>query len=385
MSNIRKMAEQYFEDAVELRRRIHQQPELSMEEKETSALVREKLREYGISIAELPLETGVIGVLAGERPGRTILLRADMDALPVEERSGLPFASEKKGVCHSCGHDIHTAALLLAARILGGIKKDLAGTVLFLFQPAEEKLNGSQSVIDSGLFEKYQPDFAVGLHCWPDLPAGTVGVRSGSFMASSDSVSLTVKGRGGHGAHPHKSVDPITAAAYILAELQTVVSRSVAPLEAAVLTMGRIEGGTAANVIPDTVTMEGTVRTVSRETRALMEEKIRQIACHGAEALGASCEVEYKRGVPAVVERIRKAAAEELGSENVVTLETPSMGSEDFARYLELVPGAMFRIGTASEDPATRLPLHNGGIRFDERAVLAGAVTFGRLAAEYLR
>ena len=384
MSNIRKMAEQYFEDAVELRRRIHQQPELSMEEKETSALVREKLREYGISIAELPLETGVIGVLAGERPGRTILLRADMDALPVEERSGLPFASEKKGVCHSCGHDIHTAALLLAARILGGIKKDLAGTVLFL-------LNGSQSVIDSGLFEKYQPDFAVGLHCWPDLPAGTVGVRSGSFMASSDSVSLTVKGRGGHGAHPHKSVDPITAAAYILAELQTVVSRSVAPLEAAVLTMGSIEGGTAANVIPDTVTMEGTVRTVSRETRALMEEKIRQIACHGAEALGASCEVEYKRGVPAVicdpavVERIRKAAAEELGSENVVTLETPSMGSEDFARYLELVPGAMFRIGTASEDPATRLPLHNGGIRFDERAVLAGAVTFGRLAAEYLR
>ena len=385
MSNIRKMAEQYFEDAVELRRRIHQQPELSMEEKETSALVREKLREYGISIAELPLETGVIGVLAGERPGRTILLRADMDALPVEERSGLPFASEKKGVCHSCGHDIHTAALLLAARVLGGIKKDLAGTVLFLFQPAEEKLNGSQSVIDSGLFEKYHPD------CWPDLPAGTVGVRSGSFMASSDSVSLTVKGRGGHGAHPHKSVDPITAAAYILAELQTVVSRSVAPLEAAVLTMGRIEGGTAANVIPDTVTMEGTVRTVSRETRALMEEKIRQIACHGAEALGASCEVEYKRGVPAVicdpavVERIRKAAAEELGSENVVTLETPSMGSEDFARYLELVPGAMFRIGTASEDPATRLPLHNGGIRFDERAVLAGAVTFGRLAAEYLR
>ena len=362
-----------------------------MEEKETSALVREKLREYGISIAELPLETGVIGVLAGERPGRTILLRADMDALPVEERSGLPFASEKKGVCHSCGHDIHTAALLLAARVLGGIKKDLAGTVLFLFQPAEEKMNGSQSVIDSGLFEKYHPDFAVGLHCWPDLPAGTVGVRSGSFMASSDSVSLTVKGRGGHGAHPHKSVDPITAAAYILAELQTVVSRSVAPLEAAVLTMGRIEGGTAANVIPDTVTMEGTVRTVSRETRALMEEKIRQIACHGAEALGASCEVEYKRGVPAVncdpavVERIRKAAAEELGSENVVTLETPSMGSEDFARYLELVPGAMFRIGTASEDPATRLPLHNGGIRFDERAVLAGAVTFGRLAAEYLR
>ena len=294
MSNIRKMAEQYFEDAVELRRRIHQQPELSMEEKETSALVREKLREYGISIAELPLETGVIGVLAGERPGRTILLRADMDALPVEERSGLPFASEKKGVCHSCGHDIHTAALLLAARILGEMKKDLAGTVLFLFQPAEEKLNGSQLVIDSGLFEKYQPNFAVGLHCWPDLPAGTVGVRSGSFMASSDSVSLTVRGRGGHGAHPHKSIDPITAAAYILAELQTVVSRSVAPLEAAVLTMGRIEGGTAANVIPDTVTMEGTVRTVSRATRTLMEEKIRKIACHGAEALGASCEVEYK-------------------------------------------------------------------------------------------
>lgn len=390
MSSIQEMAEQYFEDAVEIRRNIHQQPELSMEEVRTTALIKGKLLEYGVSIADLSLKTGAIGVLEGEKPGRTILLRADIDALPVEEGSGLTFASEKKGICHSCGHDIHTAALLLSARILEKMKKDLAGTVLFLFQPAEEKMEGSQLVIHSGLFETYHPDFVAGLHCWPDLPAGTIGVRQGSFMASSDCVTLTVRGKGGHGAHPHKSIDPITAAAYLLTELQTVVSRSVAPLEAAVMTMGKIEGGTASNVIPDTVVMEGTVRTVSNETRALVEEKIRQIACHGAEALGASCEVKYEKGVPAVVcdpavvKRIQKAAEEELGSENVVALETPSMGSEDFARYLEKVPGAMFRIGTANEDPATQLPLHNSGIRFDERAILTGAVTFVRLVSDYL-
>ena len=391
MDAIWQKIENYREDALAIRREIHRHPELSMEEFRTTALVKETLAKYGIGLADVELPTGAAAILEGAAPGKTILLRADMDALPMEEKSGLPFASENPGACHSCGHDIHTSALLLAARILSGMREQLHGRIIFLFQPAEEKLGGSQTVIDSGLFKKYQPEIAVGLHCWPDLPGGTVGVRKGPFMASSDSVKITVRGRGGHGAHPHKSIDPITAAAYILTELQTIISRSVAPLDSAVLTMGKFTAGTAANVIPDEVVMEGTVRTVTHETRALMEEKIRTVAEHGALALGASCEVEYKKGVPAVVcdygvtEQLERAAAAELGADKVLTLETPAMGSEDFARYLELVPGAMFRIGTSNENPATKLPLHNSGIVFDEEAIFAGAATFARFAAEYLK
>lgn len=391
MEKIREMIDLYEKDAVFVRREIHQNPELSMAEKKTTALIKEKLAEYGLEPAKVLLPSGAASVLKGSRPGKTILFRADIDALPVRERSGLPFASKNPEVCHSCGHDIHTASLLLTARILSQMKESLAGQVIFLFQPAEENLGGSQAVIDSGLFEKYRPEFAVGVHCWPDLLGGTVGFRKGPFMASSDSVKIRVTGRGGHGAHPHKSIDPITAAAYILTQLQTVVSRSVAPLDSAVLTMGKISGGTAANVIPDEAVMEGTVRTVNNETRTLVEQRIRTIASCGAEAMGASYEVDYIRGVPAlecdshVTELLMKAAKEQLGNDRVVTLETPSMGSEDFARYLELVPGAMFRIGTASEHPASRLPLHNGGIIFDEKAISAGAAVFCGLAAEYLK
>lgn len=252
----------------------------------------------------------------------------------------------------------------MAARVLSSIRDELKGTVLFLFQPAEERLSGSQMVIDSGVFENYHPDFAVGLHCWPDIPAGTIGIRRGSFMTSSDTVKLTIRGKGGHGAHPHKSIDPVMTSAYILTELQTIISRTIAPLDSAVLTIGKITGGTAANIIPDEVVMEGTVRTVSNETRALMEEKIRQIVTHGAAAMGAECDIGYQKGVPAVVcdshvvDLIEQAAAEELGADHVVTLATPSMGSEDFARYLEKVPGAMFRIGTRNDDPASSRPLH---------------------------
>lgn len=391
MEKIRELIDLYEKDAVFIRREIHQNPELSMEEKETTALIKEKLAEYGLEPADVCLPSGAAAVLAGGCPGKTILFRADIDALPVNERSGLSFTSKNPGVCHSCGHDIHTASLLLTAKVLSRMRESLAGQVIFLFQPAEENLGGSQTVIDSGLFEKYHPEFAVGVHCWPDLLGGTVGFRKGPFMASSDSVKIRVTGKGGHGAHPHKSIDPITAAAYILTQLQTIVSRSVAPLDSAVLTMGKISGGTAANVIPDEAVMEGTVRTVNNETRTLVEQRIRTIASCGAEAMGASCEVEYTQGVPAlecdshVTELLMNAAKIQLGNNNVITLENPSMGSEDFARYLEIVPGAMFRIGTATENPASRLPLHNSGIIFDEKAISTGASVFCGLAVEYLK
>ena len=274
MSKVNELIQQYTSDAIEIRRHIHRHPELSMEEKNTTEFISQQLLKYGIEISDIPFKSGVLGILKGGEDGHTILLRADIDALPMVEKSGLPFASENTGVCHSCGHDIHTTALLLAARVLSSLRDELKGTVLFLFQPAEERLSGSQMVIDSGVFEKYHPDFAVGLHCWPDIPAGTIGIRRGSFMASSDTVKLTIRGKGGHGAHPHKSIDPVMTSAYILTELQTIISRTIAPLDSAVLTIGKITGGTAANIIPDEVVMEGTVRTVSKETRALMEETL---------------------------------------------------------------------------------------------------------------
>lgn len=391
MEKIKELIGKYQEDAVSLRRRIHENPELSMKEINTTALVKQQLQQYGLALADVSFPSGAAAVLEGARPGKTLLLRADMDALPMEERSGLPFASKNPGVCHSCGHDIHTAVLLLCARILSQIREDMAGRLVFLFQPGEEQLKGARMVIQSGLFEQYRPDMVFGLHCWPELPAGTVGIRRGPFMASSDTVRITIKGKGGHGAHPHKSIDPITAAAYVLTELQTVISRSVAPLDSAVLTMGKFHGGTAGNIIPDEVVMEGTVRTVRNETRALMEQRIRKVAACGAEAMGAECQVEYTRGVPAVicdghaVDLLEKAAVRELGHEKTVTLEAPSMGSEDFAGYLEIAPGAMFRIGTANENPASRLPLHNSGIVFDERAIAAGAAVMCRAAAEFLK
>lgn len=392
MEQIKVLIDTYEDEAISIRRAIHKKPELSMMEKNTTLLLEEKLIQYGLSLVDdIILPSGTVAILEGCRAGNTLLLRADIDALPMNENSCLPFASEIPGVCHSCGHDIHIAALLLCAKVLSQMKEKLAGRVIFLFQPAEEQNGkGADAVIHSGLFEKYKPDLAVGAHCWPDLPGGCVGFRKGSFMASSDIIKLKIKGRGGHGAHPHRSIDPITVAAYILTELQTVISRNVSPLDSAVLTIGKIIGGTAANVIPDEVVMEGTLRTVNNETRAMVEQRIRTLTEHGAKAMDAECEVDYEKGVPAVVcdgnvvDLLRKAAVEQLGSDHVVDLELPSMGSEDFSKYLELVPGAMFRIGTGNEDTASHLPLHNAGIVFDERAIKTGAAVMSCFTVNYL-
>ena len=217
MEQIASLIQQYTQDAVDMRREIHRRPELAMGEIRTTRLIQEKLREYGIPlIRDITLPSGVAALLEGDRPGKTLLLRADIDALPMQETSGLPFASEEPGVCHSCGHDLHTAALTLCARVLSRCREQLCGRVIFLFQPAEETGAGAAAVIESGLLEHYRPDMAVGAHCWPDLPGGTIGVRKGGFMASADTLRIKVTGRGGHGAHPHRSIDPIVAASYLV-------------------------------------------------------------------------------------------------------------------------------------------------------------------------
>lgn len=392
MDQISSKIRQYARDAVMLRRAIHCKPELARQEVFTTQFIKKKLTEYGIPLAQdIMLPSGAVAILEGDLPGKTLLLRADIDALPIQEASGLPFSSQHAGICHCCGHDIHTAAMLLCARVLAEIRELLCGRVIFLFQPAEETGEGALSVLNSGLFERYKPDLVIGAHCWPDLSSGTIGLRTGGFMASADTFRLQVKGKGGHGAHPHKGIDPIVAASYLVTQLQTVVSRSVAPLDSAAISIGKFTAGTAANVIPNQAVLEGTIRTINNKTRSLVEQRMREIASHCCEAMGAECQMEYQRGIPALichsdaVNALEAAAIKQLGHECVHYLEQPSMGSEDFAYYLEQVPGAMFRIGTASETPASHLPLHNAGILFDEQAIPTGAAVMCQLARDYLK
>lgn len=387
--NIQKLAELYQEEMIAIRRQIHENPELSMKEKNTTALIKAKCREYGLMEADVGLESGAAFIMNPENKEKSIIFRADMDALPVNENTGLAFASKNPGICHSCGHDIHTTALLCCARILSSIREEVDGRVIFLFQPAEEIGQGAKMVMRSGLFEKYPSQMIIGIHTWPETPGGKIGIRKGPFMAASDRICITVKGKGGHGAHPNKSVDPVLTAAYILTQIQSIVSRNVPPLQSAVITIGKFTGGPAANVIPDEASMEGTVRTFLPEVRDMIERRITEIAMHVAASMGASCVVDYQRGGQAVigddraVSLIEQAGLEELGAEGVAYLETPSMGSEDFAGYLSLLPGAMFRLGTSNEIPESHYPLHNAKTIFDERAITVGGRVLSRIAVDY--
>ena len=363
------------------RRQIHQNPELGFQEFETTKLIEGKLKEWGIETSPNGEKTGVIGTLRGGKPGeKTIALRADIDALPVTEATGLEFASRNKGVCHACGHDIHTATLLGTARLLSEYRGALAGTVKFLFQPAEETLGGAESMMESGALEGV--DCILGAHTRPDVPGGCIGVRKGAMMASSDSFKITVTGKGGHAAHPDRCIDPIVAGAHIITQLQTVVSRRVAPTDPAVVTVGHLTAGRVNNVIPTECVLEGTVRTLSPETRKAVAGYIRDIATHTAEGMGARADIEVRMGVPPVisdgglVDAVSEAVTELLGPRALVQLMAPSMGSEDFALYMERVPGAYFRLGTSDERPDSHGGLHSPKTLFSEKAIPIGIVTF---------
>lgn len=370
--------EEISEEIIGLRRKIHQNPEISFEEWETTALVRNYLGELGIGIHPNGDRTGVIGILNGRRPGPVVALRADMDALRLTEATDLLFASENPGVCHACGHDIHTAVLLGTAKILSGYREDLCGTVKFLFQPAEEKTGGAVTMIQNGALKDPAVDYILACHTWPEMPAGSIGVRKGAMLGAADSFRITVKGKGGHAAHPHKGIDPVVTAAHIITQLQTVVSRRVAPVDPAVVTVGYLSAGTVSNIIPNEAVMEGTVRTQEPETRKQVAEYIEQLAVGTARAMGADAQVEYTFGVgptlcdPGLVDLISEAVTEILGPDRLLQVPVPSMGAEDFAFYLEHIPGAMFRLGTYDDRPQSRWALHNPSTLFSEKAIPAG-------------
>lgn len=379
MSAILSVMKEFEPEYIKIRRYLHQHPELSYNEINTTEFIKKELKKYGIEFFNNGTYTGVIGILKGAFPGKTIALRADIDALPVQENTGLEFSSINTGCCHACGHDLHMTALLAAARLLSKYRNHLRGTVKFFFQPAEEKLGGSETIINNGFLKDV--DAVFGLHTWPDVHGGSIGIKKGPMMAGSDSFKITITAPGGHAAHPHKTPDPIAAAAYMITQLQTIVSRELNPLDSAVITVGKMTAGTAANIIPSEVTLEGSMRYLLPETRLQIHNSIKRIAEGTALSMRVHAETEITPGCGPVigtdelVDIVEASAGKLLGTDKIAILPTASMGSEDFSAYLAQKPGAFFRIGTGTDEPNSHLPLHNGKLLFSEDAITAGAVT----------
>ena len=371
---------------IEIRRDIHAHPELAFEEVRTAGVVARELARLGIAHQTGVAKTGVVGIIQGGRPGPCLAIRADMDALPIHEQTGLPWASTVDGLMHACGHDIHTTTLLGVAAVLKAMAPQMAGTVKLVFQPAEETIGGMQVMLDEGVLDNPQVDMAIGFHNRPDLAAGLFSYVRGPGLAAADTFEVTVHGISGHAAQPHGAVDPIVAAASLITQLQTVVSREVNPMHPAVVTVGAIHGGIAANIIPDSVTFRGTVRTLHDPARDAAEAGIKRL-CAGAEAgMRVRCAVTYQRGVPSLINDDRvidptiAAVRAQLG--DVVREGQPSMGAEDFALLSRKVPS--FQLGVGSGAPGRKDRLHNSGYAPDEACIAAGVEALSRAAMEIL-
>jgi amidohydrolase len=388
---LNSMGDAYLEQVVALRRHLHQHPELSGEEQATSETVQEKLREHGIPFTAGFARTGVLGVIEGQEPGGTVALRADMDALPIHEENDHPFVSKVEGVMHACGHDAHTAMLVGAGWLLNDIREELPGRVLLLFQPAEENspTGGAKRMMKEGVFREQRPDVIFAQHVWPELPVGRVGVRSGAMTGASDRFKLTIEGEGGHASKPHQTTDAIVVANQIINSLQTVVSRDVDPLRSAVLTVGKIRGGTRYNAIAEKATLEGTIRTFGPQTKETVRQRFHSIVRGVAEAMEAEARIKYWDGYPATIntpqwaERVRKTAQDLLGADATPEVD-PSLGGEDFGRFLLEYPGAYFRLGTAFTNSAEKKRLHDSRFDIDETALHIGTELMARLAVDAL-
>ena len=385
-----KLRAEALEDAqetVRLRRRIHEHPELDFDLPHTAGIVEAELSALGIPSRRCA-QTGVVGVLCGSGAGRTVGLRADMDALPVREESGCSFASKIPGVMHACGHDIHVAGALGAARLLARRRDAFRGSVVFLFQPAEETSGGALPMIRDGALDSPRVEAVFSFHCSPDLAAGTIGVAPGRFRAASDMLDFRITGKGCHGAEPQRGTDAILAAAHVVCSLQHAVSRMTDPNDSAVLTVGEICGGTARNIVADCVTMKGILRTLSSATRARLLSEVGKIACGVASAFGAECTITHVPGYPCLVndavltELVATCAAGVIGGENVQVIREPSMGVDDFACFLERVPGSYFLLGTASAAGAA--PLHSPRFDPDERSIPVAAAVCAATCLGYL-
>ncbi len=375
---LRALVEAQKDWIIEKRRMLHRVPERGFAEYKTQKIVMDALDELGIPYTAE--RTWVIGLIEGALPGEVVALRADMDALPIEEPEGCAFRSEHPGMMHACGHDAHTAILLGAAKVLAGMKDQLRGSVKLLFQPAEETDGGAEPMVKAGAMENPHVDRVYGLHVMPNLPLGTIETRAGTLNASTDTVKITVHGRAGHGAYPERSVDAIVGAAQVICALQTLVSRNLSPLSSAVLTLGVIEGGTAQNIICDQVSIRGTLRTANSEIRAMMKRRIEEVTHGVAQAMGCTADVEVISGYAALVNdtqeagRVRRVAARLFGAENAVEKAEPSMGGEDFSFFSDEAPGAFFHVGCVRKEEMPAPPLHSKDFALDEQCLTIGAL-----------
>jgi amidohydrolase len=377
------------EEVRSLRRELHRNPELSGEEERTSRRVQEMLEEAGIDYETGYAGHGVLGIIQGDKEGRTIALRADMDALPIHEKNDHEFISENKGAMHACGHDAHTSMLIGAGKLLQEKKEELHGTILLVFQPAEEDapVGGSEKMMEDGIFDKWTPDEIYAQHVWPDLPAGTFGVREGAMMGNSDRFTINVTGSSGHASMPHQTTDAVIIASQIVSALQTLVSRNTDPLASAVVTIGTIQGGSRYNVIAEEVELVGTVRTYDENVKEMIKERLQDIAKKTAEMLGGKAEVEYLDGYPATVndrdcaEFVKNVIRSAYGKDAQPEV-APSMGGEDFGRFLLKYPGAYYWLGTAVPGRKVQKPLHDPQFDIDETALAFGTEMLAELAYE---
>ena len=364
-------------DVVALRRDFHAHPELGFEEVRTASIVAQRLRDLGLEVRENVGKTGVVALLKGAKPGPCVLVRADMDALPIDEINAWEWKSAQKGKMHACGHDAHTAIGLSVARILTSERENLAGSVKFMFQPAEEGMGGAGLMIQDGVLENPRPDFALALHVWTPLEAGKIGISSGPVMAYTDGFQARIKGKGGHGAMPEQTIDAVVMAAHVVTALQTVVSRNVKPLEAGVVTVGKIEAGTAFNIIPGEAYLEGTTRAFSPAVRELLQARCREIVETIPLAFGGTAKWKWIEGFPAtvnaesVVNRLIPVMEQVAGSENVAPFE-PTLGAEDFSLVLQEIPGCYFFVGARNEAIGAVFPHHHPQFNICESALPLG-------------
>ncbi|WP_054951142.1 M20 metallopeptidase family protein [Numidum massiliense] len=375
-----------------VRRDLHRHPELGGAERRTSGRVQTFLREWGIDVYTGFAGTGVLGVINPESDGPCVALRADMDALPIQEKNAYDFVSTVPGTMHACGHDAHTAMLLGAAKLLQAEADALPGKVLLVFQPAEEVSphGGAGPMMQDGVFQAYRPDAVFGQHVWPDLPVGEVGVVSGPIMGASDRFRIVVSGQGGHASMPHQGVDAIVIANQLLQAIQTIVSRNVSPQEAAVVTVGRMSGGVRYNVIAAEVEIEGTVRTFRPEVKQMVKQRLSDIAERVVQAMGGTVAFDYWDGYPATVNRaaetetVRGAALHILGEGGLPDVQ-PALAGEDFSRFLERYSGAFYWLGCGSPDPLLNKPLHDAEFHLDEACLPLGAELLAQVAANFMR
>lgn len=383
-------ANELFEYTRNLRRDFHRHPELGFQEVRTAGIVARELRELGIEVSTGIAKTGVVGLLEGSQPGPTVLVRFDMDALPILEETAAEYTSTNPGVMHACGHDGHTAIGLTVARILYNHRDDIAGTVKLVFQPAEEGLGGAPLMVAEGVLENPRPDLSLALHLWNENPVGTICVTPGPAMAASETFHILLSGFGGHGASPHQTIDPVFAAAQIISALQSIVSRNVHPLESAVVSVTSVKAGDAFNVIPETAELRGTIRTYLPETRALVLRRFREIVNGIAEALGCSAEITLKEITLAVIndstlaERVQQVA--QMALPNAVhRSDVRTMGSEDMAYMMQDIPGCYFFVGSRNDELGFNAPHHNPKFDIDENALPISAGLMAAAVYEFLK